>query len=134
MLQEKMFSTCIVQIKGVGSGGLGRHGPQIFRIRQVLDILIFRRNIFGLLLLEKVDVSSFIGKSLNSPLPTIQVPRHLWCRFLFSFHNPKHLSCYLTMSLTYLTYRYCTFKCLTAGGSESLEGVNKGVHNALNLR
>ena len=38
------------------------------------EILMLRRNIFGLLLFVKIKVPGLIGKSLNLAHPTLQVP------------------------------------------------------------
>ena len=46
-------------------GGRGAWPPNSFEIVEFSEILMLRRNIFGLLLLEKVKVSNFIRKSLN---------------------------------------------------------------------
>ena len=52
--------------KGVtAGGGQGAMAPQLFEIVGFSEILMSRRKISGLLLLEKIKVSNFIGKSLN---------------------------------------------------------------------
>ena len=43
------------------------HVPSFFEIVVFSEILMFRRKILGLLLLLKIKVSKFIGKSLNLP-------------------------------------------------------------------
>ena len=55
-----------------GAGRAGDHGPQIFRNRWIFrNLKRFCRKSFGLLLLVKIKVSNFIGKSLNlSPYST----------------------------------------------------------------
>ena len=62
-------------------GGRGQRPPNFFEILGFSEILMFRRKMFGLLLLVKV--SNFIGKSLNLVPPILQVPHHLWSFHLF---------------------------------------------------
>ena len=47
------------------AGGHGGHAPNFVEIIGFSEILIFRRQIYGLLLLVKIEISPFIGKSLN---------------------------------------------------------------------
>ena len=57
--------------------GAGGHAPNFFEIVGFPKILMLQRKLFGILLLVKIKVSNFIGKSLNLPLSTLQVPQPL---------------------------------------------------------
>ena len=44
---------------------MGTMAPNVFEFVGFLEISLLRREILGLLLLAKIKVSNFIGKSLN---------------------------------------------------------------------
>ena len=54
------------------AGGRG-HGPQLFG-NCLISEMLFHQKIFRLLLLVKIKVLNFIGKSLKIALPNLQVP------------------------------------------------------------
>ena len=82
--------------QGRRSWGKGPY-PPLFEIFGFYDILLFRRNIFGLLLLVKIKVLNFIGKSLNlthstlQAYPTLQMPRRLFIWHYYNRFLPFHL-------------------------------------------
>jgi len=80
--------------------GAGAMDPQIFEIVGVLEILIFRRKIFRVLLLLRIKVSNFIGKSLILAPSTLQVPCRLW--FLVFTSSTKQL-----LYILFLMYTFC---------------------------
>ena len=51
-------------------GGQGGHGPQVSKLSDFWKSLMLCPKIFGLLLLAKSEVSTFIEKSLNLPPST----------------------------------------------------------------
>ena len=51
--------------------------PYFFEIIKLSEILMFCRKIFGLLVLKKIEVLNFVGKSFNLTPPTLLVPRRL---------------------------------------------------------
>ena len=65
--------------------------PNVLEVVGFSEILIFRRKIFGRLLLVKITLLHFIGKSLNfvPPPPTLQAPRRLWLSTLNEQSNQK---------------------------------------------
>ena len=59
--------------------GGGHALPNYFKIVGFSEILMLCPKIFGVLLFIKINISNFIGKSLNLPPPPIlQVPGCLW--------------------------------------------------------
>ena len=68
------------------AGGQGGDGlPNLFKVVEFSEVLMFRRTIFRLLLLIKIKVLNFIGTSLNltppPPPPLFGATTPLVCNF-----------------------------------------------------